>query len=75
MTEIRCVKCNARLFDVEYGAIIKGLVIKCRKCSYKNKVEIAESIVLPHAIPTNGKINLFNFKTEEYEIGKKVVLK
>ena len=35
--EIRCKKCNARLYDLLEGGVIIGQVIKCRKCGAINK--------------------------------------
>lgn len=40
MVEIHCVKCNARLFDLESTGRVEGMVIRCHKCSYDNKVKI-----------------------------------
>jgi phage FluMu protein Com len=40
MTEIRCVKCNKRLFDLERNGYVSGLKIKCPKCGYIDTIEI-----------------------------------
>ncbi len=42
MTEIRCVKCKRRLFDVTDDAVVIGVQIKCPKCGYVQNVLIAE---------------------------------
>jgi len=44
MTEIRCVKCGRRLFDIEF---IQGRInIKCPKCGTKNDVSTDKNMTL-----------------------------
>lgn len=40
MEEIHCVKCGARMFDLESTGHVKGMVIRCHKCGYDNKIKI-----------------------------------
>ena len=60
--EIRCKKCNARLFDLEPGGVIIGQVIKCRKCGAINKfVEVKYQPNYETRVTTTQTIH-FSFK-------------
>ena len=39
MVEIHCVKCKARMFDLESIGNVEGMVIRCYKCGYDNKIK------------------------------------
>ena len=37
--EIRCIKCKGRMFDLESTGRVEGMVIRCPKCGYDNKIK------------------------------------
>ena len=38
MVEIHCIKCEARMFDLKPTGCVEGMVIRCHKCGYDNKI-------------------------------------
>ena len=37
---VRCPRCSVKLAEAKNGAIVKGLVIKCRRCHLQVQIEL-----------------------------------